>query len=242
MKADKNSSMDYYISTQIKESYDNEGFTSAIIFGRQGSGKTVFAFKCTVDAIRAIYNVDVTQAWNIVKRLMFFELPDTIPLIMNAIKQNVRLPVIIFDDAGTWLSKYRWQKQYMKAFFDLYSVIRTRVSAILFTTPSPDDIAKFLREKSWFYVHVGIHDKKKKSSKVSTYETRYEQDSRGIFYQKYVKVEDKYFVHLMPNDVYEEYKMQRRLLEEKITSNLSNELNVDVDAYTVPKELNVLFK
>lgn len=232
----------FYLSNQIIESYNTEGFTSGIIFGRQGSGKTAFALKVMVESIKSIYNLDTQEAWNVAKRLLFFELTDALPIISYAVRNNIRLPVILFDDAGIWLSKYRWTKQYMKLFFDLYSVIRTRVSAVLFTTPSPDDIAKFLREKSWFYVRVGIHDRKKRSSKETTYETQFAQDSRGNFYQKYVKVEEKYFVHIIPNDVYNEYSEARRIVEARITDELSSELNVDTNTSVLPKELNVLFR
>jgi hypothetical protein len=198
-----------WLAQKIVEAYRSMGFVSAVIFGPQGTGKTTYAFKVARDvefALRGLQTKD--EAWKYVK--YFFELPEALDHIQQITERDERIPYIIFDDASIWLSKYYWYKDYMKAFYSYYALIRTRVSAVIFTTPAPDDIAYFLREKGWYQIKIVWHNKKKKFAKALLYEKEFTRNSRGDFTTKSTHTAIDYFKVEMPDDFYQEYLKKRK--------------------------------
>jgi len=198
-----------WLAQRIVDAYRNMGFVSAVIFGPQGTGKTTYAFKVARDVeyeIRGLRTKD--EAWQYVT--YFFELPEALDFIQQLTEKDQRIPYIIFDDASIWLSKYYWYKDYMKAFYSYYALIRTRVSAVIFTTPAPDDLAYFLREKGWYQIKIVWHNKKKKIAKALLYEKEFTRNSRGDFTTKSSHTAIDYFKVQLPDDFYQEYLKKRK--------------------------------
>ncbi|WP_054838892.1 zonular occludens toxin domain-containing protein [Sulfuracidifex metallicus] len=207
------------VGPKIVEAYKNMGFVSAVIFGPQGTGKTTYAFKVARDvefAIRGLQTKD--EAWKYVK--FFFELPDALEYLEEITERNERIPYIIFDDASIWLSKYYWYKDYMKMFYSYYALIRSRVSAVIFTTPAPDDLAYFLREKGWYQIKIVWNNKKRKIAMAQLYEKEFARDTRGEFTTKSTHKAIDYFKVELPNDFYNNYLMKRKAKELDLLSQI----------------------
>jgi hypothetical protein len=140
-----------WLTQQILKEYKRDGFISAIVFGKQGSGKTTYAL---ITAKEVYEKLGYEEPWQTALDHLYFELPESLPLLKKAFHERTKIPVIIFDDASIWFSKYYWYTDVQKAFFKIYALIRTLVTAVIFTTPSPHDISFFLREKSWKKVKI----------------------------------------------------------------------------------------
>ncbi|QGA69604.1 hypothetical protein GFS33_00105 [Sulfolobus sp. E11-6] len=215
-----------WLAQKIVSAYKNVGFVSAVIFGKQGSGKTTYAFKVARDVFYKLYNLQTKdEAWQYVRTSYFFELPEALMKIQDAIDNDYRIPLIIFDDAGIWLSKYVWYEDYMKAFYKIYALIRTRVSAVIFTTPSPEDIAFFLREKGWYQIKISMINRKDMIARATLYAKDFARNTKGeIVTQVKTKALDMFKVDI-PNNIYEEYMQKRRETERKLLAELKQILS-----------------
>ena len=210
-----------WLAQKIVEAYENYGFVSAVIFGPQGTGKTTYAFKVMRDVYWKLNNLETKdQAWDVVKRYYFFELPEALELIYDALESDTRIPVLLFDDAGIWLSKYNWYEDYMKVFYKIFALIRTRVSAVIFTTPSPEDLAFFLREKGWYQIKIVWANKKDRIAQAKLYKKVFERDSKGnIVTKAKYKALDQFKVDL-PDSFRAEYLEKRKATERKLLEKL----------------------
>ncbi len=220
-KAKKKDQNMLWLAEKIVDAYNGYGFISAVIFGKQGSGKTTYALKAMRDAFYKLYNLSTKDdAWEYVKKYYFFELPEALEVIYNAFENDQRIPVILFDDAGIWLSKYQWFEKYMIVFYKLYALIRTRVSAVIFTSPSPDDIALFLREKGWIQIRIKWSNKKDRIAEADLYKKVFDRDSKGnITTRTEYTALDQFKVQL-PDGFLNEYLIKRRETERKLLEEL----------------------
>ncbi len=142
-----------WLGSKIIEAYKTNGFESAIVFGKQGVGKTTYALKVAKEVYQRLGH-EPHEAWEFALDSLFFELKDALRL-MKIFRENDRtIPVIIFDDAGLWLQKYKWQREDLMKFYEVYNIIRNIVSGLIFTTPSPNDITFYVREKGWKLVKI----------------------------------------------------------------------------------------
>lgn len=211
-----------WLARKIVKAYENNGFVSAVVFGKQGEGKTSYAFKVARDVFYYVYDLkSKDDAWEYVKNAYFFELPDALNKIGEAIAQRQRLPLIVFDDASIWLSKYIWYKDYMKSFYKLFALIRTRVAGVVFTTPSPDDIAKFLREKGWYQIRVTMVNRRKREARAMLYERKFVRNEKGEITTKVEAKAIDFFIASMPNAFYREYLERRFHTEEKLLAEIN---------------------
>ena len=222
MKRAKKKSQDMlWLAEKIVDAYNEYGFISAVIFGKQGAGKTTYAMKAMRDVFYKLYNLNTKdEAWEYVKKYYFFELPEALEVIYNAFENNERIPVILFDDAGIWLSKYQWYEKYMVLFYKLYALIRTRVSAVIFTSPSPDDIALFLREKGWIQIRIKWSNKKHRIAEADLYKKVFDRDSKGNIITKAEYTALDQFKVQLSDDFFNEYLTKRRETERKLLEEL----------------------
>jgi adenylate kinase family enzyme len=215
-----------WLAQKIISAYNNVGFISAVIFGKQGSGKTTYAFKVARDVFWKLHNLaNKDDAWEYVRNAYFFELPHALDKIQDAIDNDYRIPLIIFDDAGIWLSKYVWYEDYMKVFYKIYAIIRTRVSAVIFTTPSPEDIAFFLREKGWYQIRVTMVNRTKMVARATLYSKDFGRDSSGNIVTKVKKKALDFFKVQLPDNIYKEYMQRRKETERKLLEELRKTLS-----------------
>ena len=223
-----------WLAEKIVKAYQNVGFVSAVIFGKQGSGKTTYAFKVARDVFWKLKNLpSKDDAWEYVKTSYYFELPEALERISDAIDNDYRIPLIIFDDAGIWLSKYVWYEDYMKVFYKIYALIRTRVSAIIFTTPSPEDLAFYLREKGWYQIRVTMVNRKSMTARATLYAKDFGRNSKGEIVTEVKKKALDFFKVQLPDALYKEYMEKRRQTERKLLDELKQVLSTVVQSNAV---------
>ena len=124
-----------------------------------------------------------------------------------------RVPVILFDDAGLYFSKYLtslgsegyWTAMRVNA---LINLIRTMASCTIFTSPDLD-VLKELRKKSWIVSEPFIPHGENKPHRIMRHYKKRLLPS-GQIVTKRVKREDVYRVDVLPDWVYDEYERKRR--------------------------------
>ncbi len=185
--------------------YKTGGFNSIIVYGKQGAGKSIYAIKVTYDMLRRLEAVPASETTRYVfKRYMVFSAAQFIGKIKSA--RGARLPAIIWDDAGVHGGSYIFFTDVFlaKALGDLFRVARTRVSNIIFTTPSPRDLLKPFR--SYDTIIVYVHEMDDVWSRAHIYQMRLlpsgdvritkramEDFKRRLrTYDDYIRVRDRY--------------------------------------------------
>ena len=217
-----------WLGSKIIEAYKTNGFESAIVFGKQGVGKTTYALKVAKEVYQRLGH-EPHEAWEFALDSLFFELKDALRL-MKIFRENDRtIPVIIFDDAGLWLQKYEWQREDLMKFYKVYNIIRNIVSGLIFTTPSPNDITFYVREKGWKLVKIirngsqkNGFSKAKAKIAVNTITIKKGKVQNVVKW----KTIDDYTVHL-PDWVFKEYQERRKVYEEKALEELDKILSGD---------------
>jgi hypothetical protein len=196
----------------LKE-YKRDGFISALVFGKQGNGKTTYAL---ITAKEVYEKLGYENPWETALDRLYFELPESLPLLKQAFYERSKIPVIIFDDASIWFSKYYWYTDVQKAFFKIYALIRTLVTAVIFTTPSPNDISFFLREKSWKKIKItrnGVETKGPKKgvrrARAWLYKSDFKRDSNGDFKTAVEKEAVDDFYLEIPDEIFKKYMEKR---------------------------------
>ena len=140
----------------IVQAHREMGFLSVVVYGRQGAGKSVYAIKVAFDALRRLGVLRPHHTTReVFKRYMVFTVRQFISALKH-VEPGDPLPLLIWDDAGVYAGSYLFFTDPLsaKAIADIFRVARTRVSSIIFTTPSPRDILKPLRSYDTVLVYV----------------------------------------------------------------------------------------
>ena len=135
------------LARKILNAYNSYGFVSAFIYGPQGCGKTTYALW----VLREVYG-----NWDDVIDNTYFYIDSLIPRLKDCVKSGKRIKVVLLDDAGVWLIKYHWRREFSVWFSKLFNLIRTVCSGIIFTSVEASDIVKFVRDKVMFRVQIRV--------------------------------------------------------------------------------------
>jgi hypothetical protein len=143
------------LAGKVVKAYKLGGFMAAVVYGKQGSGKSVYTIKVGYDALRRLGILGPHHTTrDVYKRYMFFTARQLISKARRG--RDQRIPLLIWDDAGVHGGSYMFFTDPLmaKAIADTFKVIRTRVSALLMSTPNPSDILKPLRGTDVYIIYI----------------------------------------------------------------------------------------
>ena len=125
----------------------NDGFTGAIVYGKQRIGKSSYAMQI---------GYDIYKDWDDVAKYTFFKLDDLISFLKDLTAKHGYIPYMIVDDAGVHLSKHTYYSNRLDAQFlsNLFDVVGVAVKSIVFTTPDPGNILKAIRRYEFLRVKI----------------------------------------------------------------------------------------
>lgn len=183
------------LSLFINNAYKEHSFVSAFIYGAQGVGKTTYGLK----TLYYVYG-----SWKEALDNTYFYIDDLLPRLREAFDRGERIKAILLDDAGVWLVKYYWRRDFSIWFSKFFNLMRTIISGIIFTSVEVTDIIKFVRDKVMYRVHVMRTGEN--SSEAIGYRVR-----TSPLLEQYVEriFEDKFTLSL-PDNVRREYEAKRR--------------------------------
>ena len=183
----------FALSRRIME---NDGFTGAIIYGKQRIGKSSYAMQV---------GYDIYKNWDDVARYTFFRLDDLIEFLQELTAKHEYIPYMIVDDAGVHLSKHVFFSDRSNAQFisNLFDVVGVAVKSIVLTTPDPGNILKGLRRYEFLRVKIVKHTNYRRLAKGY----RNIMLPSGTFRIR-TDFTDSFKVKL-PDEIYEEYSKVR---------------------------------
>ena len=112
---------------------------SMLIQGLSGHGKTTLALQLAA----RYYKRGSRMGWSKALEYTMFDPVEIIATILRHLRQNKIVPLLIFDDAGAWLSK--WGLTVDKRFFlEFTNLLRTSVGVIIYTDIW--SISKYIRD------------------------------------------------------------------------------------------------
>lgn len=214
--------MRYYLTKLIEKAHESEGFISAFVYGHQGVGKTSYCLHVAAD---------VYGSWDVALKHLFFEPLEAIDRMLQTIEamergEGERIKVLIMDDAGTWLSKTSWWEESKQEFAELFDLIRTACSCVIFNSPA-NNIIRRISDEVMLRVKITKIDAKMdemlKSMGYSVNPAKYRvavlyQHGLTPMFKGYVRKE-AYDVFPLHYPVHDEYKRIRlRFVKEKIMS------------------------
>jgi len=122
-------------------------FTLFTVYAGLGKGKSAYAIFCLVMALKNYFHCSDAEAWEKVKGFIVFH-PQQFFDKLDQIRDigMKRAPAIIWDDAGLWLYALDWNDPFIKALGKYMNVARSRLGALIMTTPTPKMIFSKVRD------------------------------------------------------------------------------------------------
>jgi len=184
-----------YLTGKVIQAYHNNGFISCMIMGEQAAGKTSYALHIA----REIYNT-----WDRVLDHLYFDPDEAMNTFEKYALQRKRLPLVIMDDAGLWLSSLRWYEEDIKNFLEFYNIMRSVAAGVIFTSVDLEDLPKRLWKKIWYRAEV-ITEEDNKQCKAVVYRVKARANLKAYLYHRAID----YFPRHYPNWLYERYEVLR---------------------------------
>lgn len=185
----------------------NPEMIAAIVYGKQRLGKTIYAMQVAYDIYRD---------WDVVQDNMYFKINDVLLAIRNAVKENRIVPIMIWDDAGVYGSKYLYfnNKRVAMLLQGLFDVVGTAVKCFLMTTPNAGNLLKSIRDYEFYRIKIAkANDRDERAATgyanillpsgtinirkefIDTYRTKIPDD----VYARYVKIRKSYLGDVLDN-------------------------------------------
>ena len=134
----------YLLTDLIISNIKHDEGLSVIIKGRKGVGKSTYMIKTTVQYFMQYMGLDPGEA--------YFE---TLKRIIHTAREfrigiHRYRDILLWDDAGVWLSTYFWydrdMRPYLIWFLNWYDTSRTTIHNLIFTTLTPKKLPPRVRE------------------------------------------------------------------------------------------------
>ena len=185
----------FLLAKMIKAAYRSNGFVGAVVYGKQGYGKSSYALKVAYQ----IYG-----DWDRVFNAIVFKLEDLVSALRESIVTGKRRQLLIWDDAGVHGNKYRWfdygGQELAKELQALLDVIRTGLAGLIFTTPQPNELLKVFRGYDFYYVKI-VKQNKRNNRLATIYQQSVMPNGNVIV----KKVGYDRFNVMLPDEVYKRY-------------------------------------
>ncbi len=142
----------FVLSDIILREWFSYGFVSAITYGRQGTGKSIYNIKVAYDVLKALgFHITWKQ---LIDDYVYFDIMDIVDRLQRV--GDTRLPVLVWDDAGVHGSSYLWFVNRAKVMLvsALFQTARTILNALLLNAPNPGFVMKNLRSVDSYIVLV----------------------------------------------------------------------------------------
>ena len=225
----------YLLTALMKANILHDEGLSIILKGRKGVGKSTYAIKTVVQFFMEQDLSPGESYFEVLRRII--HTPYEFRLGINRFND-----VLIWDDAGVWLSTYFWYDQdmrpYLLWFLNWYDTSRTTIHNLVFTTLTPKKLPPRIREDVEA-VHARIRRVGSKKIdgrlfKVSTaHLVMLDESDYSLKILRQDLGEDQYIVYL-PEPVYKIYWVIRKAYDILAEQKLNNIL---VQKGLIPTEL-----
>lgn len=194
------------LSKKIIQSYP-DGFQSFMVIGRRGIGKSSYSLRALHDALVDMGYDDETS-WNMSLDSIKFKISDVCSYLLNAVNSDDKKIALVWDDLRVFASgsQYQLQMKLVNKLIGLLDTVRTAVSILILTCPSPKGLLSVLQSYDDYLIKIRHCERGGYYREATGYLwTTLPSGQRRI----YTKFRDSYNCRL-PNWVYDEYMVQRK--------------------------------
>jgi len=184
--------------------YRRQKYGLVLVYGKSGTGKSVYALRALKEIYQAHLGLDDPQAWEEIKKHIIFTPNEFIKYTGDLENNNKRVPAILMDDAGVWFNNQDYKDPVIVDCIRYFKVIRTKVSCVIMTTPSPNDLVKGLRSLDMY--NIKVVDQDSKNGKMATCYLQSIRPTLRTYIRTYWK---DYFPGMLPDDVFNQYNERR---------------------------------
>jgi len=144
---------DTVLYQNLLDAIRNYGIRTLLIYGDKGVGKTTLGL---------LISYSLWRDWEKVLYYLVFS-PEELIRFQDELNKafydmRKRIKCLFFDDAGTWLNKYRYREEALVNFCRFYDLIRSICAVVIFTTPHPHNILKYVRDDVKYYIRIRRYD------------------------------------------------------------------------------------
>jgi len=185
---------------------DPATFFSIMITGRRSIGKTSYSLKGTHDFFIERGETD-NNAWRMSLDSLKFSITDVVDFIQDALNQEIKKPVLIWDDCRVYAagSQYQLNMKRVAKLAGLMDVIRTCISNVILTCPSSSGLLGILKSYDDYFAKIHHTKEGGYNREAHGYVWSSLPSGKRLIYRKYV---DKYSCYL-PQWVYDKYMKSR---------------------------------
>ena len=195
---------------------------------RRGIGKSVLAVKLLIHTYyRYLGRV---PTWDDIRQYIVFKPKEFVDLAIKLSEEKKRVPLIVWDDAGEWLSRFRSRTKFVAAVAESLEVLRTVTGNIIFTATSPGKLTRGVRESLSYLITVAVvrtikqGDRTIKVSRARLYYVA--EDMEWLFNRKAMpKVMGEWLFRVwLPDEIYKPYFEYRQSFAEVAFEKVWSEL------------------
>jgi hypothetical protein len=195
---------------------------------RKGIGKSVLAVKILIHTYYRYLNR--LPSWDDIKQYIVFKPSEFIELALRLSESKRRVPLIVWDDAGEWLSRFRSRTKFVAAVAESMEVLRTITGNIMFTATSPGKLTKGIRESLSYLItvavikHVKVGGRVVKVSRARVYHVA--EDMEWLFNRRSMPkpIYEWQFNVWLPDEIYKPYFEYRQSFTNIAFEKVWNEL------------------
>jgi len=190
----------FLVAYDLGTSVLNGVFASPFAPFHLGVGKTVYCLRTALS---------VYKNWDIAKKYIVFMPQDFISRFKDAIDNRYRIPLLVWDDAGFWVGRQRWQDKFTRAVREFLNVVRTHLVMLMLSAPHYYELARGIREQLTYVSFIKMHgytrDIKERRSIAYLY---YGRDADAVYRKK---APSPLYVYSFPTyfPFYDDYKEMR---------------------------------
>lgn len=213
--------MGFRTALKILEAWQNYEYFGLIVYGPLRCGKSVFSIKLlaqvygetrvTNDENGNLVLEVLKPNWEAWKEWMVFFPEEFFEKVDQVQKTGRQQKMIVWDDAGLWASQYRWSEEFAKRLSEYFNVAASDFASIVFTTPDPRWLLKYIRDLPGGHtgrpIKVTGNPRQRDLRLIRIYEGWIAPDLKKSGVNPIV--EDQFSVRL-PDDVFREYDAVRR--------------------------------
>jgi hypothetical protein len=194
------------LAKKLLSSHKTNGFTSAIVEGPRGIGKSSYALKVFYDVFEAM-DYNETAAWDMALDRVLFRIKDIIQFLDDNVDKEDREIGFIWDDAGVFGSNLTWYTdiKLVHLLQSMMDTVRGSLNGMLLTCTNQGQLLKFLRRYDNHIINISYAEQGGWNRIAKGYIKRTLPSGMQRVYPNF----HDYFSCHLPIDIYERYQVKR---------------------------------
>ncbi|MEM4323899.1 MAG: hypothetical protein QXK74_08120 [Candidatus Nitrosocaldaceae archaeon] len=216
------------LAQMIDRWHRNDENKIVLIYGSAGVGKSSYAIQTCIE-LDAAYHYGY-------KDFIIFKPQEFIEKVSYLVDHNIKVPALIWDDAGVWLYKFDYQDDFVKSAVKFFNVARTVASCIILTTISPHMLVSNLKKIDMLTIKI-VRRGHNNTSLAKCYRANITPNGYRLLQTVF---EDEYPRH-MPKEVYNWYSKVRANYVKEALELMKNSLKqTQIDTNLTERYLSLL--